>query len=259
MSRRSNSLMLMLRVLAGALMLVAGPGLADQTKCEAAQMKGIGKFTSSLYACLSRGESSGNGAGECVASASNRFSGTLAKIEDKDGCEIPDDFSALDLGLQTAITDSAYATQDSLSAAWASIEPCTTGYSERYEVELLKESELRVRVDTIDDTYYFNPRSALTGVTNATCVAGDRILEQLNEFEFRCTYDPQGIVDVLHPDGFCPEFTITSGAAQTCEITVAIESSCEDVSAPTRGDYRLEVLIDNQPGFFTKTASDVAP
>jgi len=253
--RRSNLLI----ALVGALVLVASPALANQTKCEADQLKEIGKYSKKLYKCLSKATKSGQGAGECVASASNKLSKKLAKIEDKDNCTLPGDFPALDLGLQTQLNADANEILQSLSFAYASVEPCEADYADIYEVRLRTESELLVRVDTTNDAFYFDPGLAVDGVTNFECVAGDRIVEQLMETEFECSYDPQMIEDEDHPDGFCPQATITSGAEQLCQLTVFVEGSCEDTSDDddTRGDYLLEVFIDGQPAAFEQVGSNV--
>lgn len=232
-------------------MLLASPALADQAKCESEQLKEISRYQKKLYKCLSKAVGDTSGAGECVASASNKFREKLQKTSKRAGCEVDTDFQALDLGLQTQMLADSAALQESLDFGYASIEPCEPNRADIYEVVLRQENELRVRVDTTNDAFYFDPDSTLTGLTNLQCIAGDRNVERLIEFEFECTFDPQGIVD---PDGFCPEFTITSGTEQTCLITVLAEGSCEDSS---RGDYRLEVFIDGQPGPFEKRSSNV--
>ena len=238
-------------------MLSASPALAGgQSDCNAAQLKQIGRYSNTLYKCLSRATKRNTGAGECVAKASEKLSKNLEKIQDDGDCQVPTDFDALNLGLQSSLDRDANAIQQSLRGSSAEIQPCETNIGDVYEVNLAPSDQLVASVDTIDNEYYFDPGLVLRGVTNATCVAGDRPLDQLMTSNFKCTFDP----NAPNANLLCPRLQITGTMVQdqVCSLIVFVENenACQD-STRERADYRLDVFINGNRAVVERVQSDL--
>jgi hypothetical protein len=225
---------------------------SGQADCTKSQLKEAGKYTSKLYRCLSKATKNQTGAADCIDNAESKFVKKLEKTTKDLSCRVGD-FDTFRTALTAAVDVAANDLQQSLKNPYALIEPCQAGFSDFYEVKLFNKDFVEVRVDTVDDAFYFDPAPlTVVGVTNIDCVlrqAGPTQPQPPVQSEFPCSYGPAG--------SMCPAVEFESRATlQVCGFAVEVEGSCEN---PAFGDYRLEVLVNGNAAPADRVRSNVAP